>query len=50
MIGALLITLPVVSLPGVAMVFRSFGWRAISATIVGVIAAGLLGATVLSVI
>jgi uncharacterized protein len=47
-IGALLITLPVVSLPGVAMVIRSFGWRAISTTIVGVIAAGLLGATILS--
>jgi uncharacterized membrane protein YraQ (UPF0718 family) len=49
-IGALLITLPVVSLPGIAMVTRSFGWRAIGATIVGVIAAGLVGATVLTVI
>jgi uncharacterized membrane protein YraQ (UPF0718 family) len=49
-IGALLITLPVVSLPGVAMVSRSFGWKAISTTIVAVIAAGLVGATVLSVI
>lgn len=49
-IGALLITLPVVSFPGVAMVIRSFGWRAIGTTVVGVIAAGLLGATVLSVI
>jgi uncharacterized membrane protein YraQ (UPF0718 family) len=47
-LGALLITLPVVSAPGVAMVARSFGWKATAATTLAVIAAGLLGATVLS--
>jgi uncharacterized membrane protein YraQ (UPF0718 family) len=47
-LGALLITLPVVSAPGVAMVARSFGWKATAATTLGVIAAGLVGAMVLS--
>ncbi|WP_082956410.1 permease [Mycobacterium sp. E787] len=47
-LGALLITLPAVSAPGIAMVARSFGWKATAATTVAVIAAGLLGATVLS--
>ncbi|HYH30539.1 MAG TPA: permease [Pseudonocardia sp.] len=47
-IGALLITLPVVSLPGMVMVGRALGWRATAAT--GVLAAvgGLLGAGVLT--
>jgi uncharacterized protein len=47
-LGALLITLPVVSAPGVAMVARSFGWKATAATTLAVIGAGLLGAMVLS--
>lgn len=47
-LGALLITLPVVSAPGVAMVARSFGWKATAATALAVIGAGLLGAMVLS--
>ncbi len=47
-LGALLITLPAVSAPGIAMVARSFGWKATAATTVAVIAAGLVGATVLS--
>jgi uncharacterized protein len=49
-LGALLITLPAVSIPGVAMVARSFGWKVITTTTVVVIAAGLLGATVLSLL
>lgn len=49
-LGALLITLPAVSLPGMAMVVRSFGWRATCATAAVVMAAGLVGAALLSVI
>jgi uncharacterized protein len=49
-LGALLITLPAISVPGVAMVARSFGWKAITTATVVVIAAGLLGASVLSVL
>jgi uncharacterized protein len=49
-LGALLITLPAVFIPGAAMVARSFGWKAITTTTVVVIAAGLLGATVLSLL
>jgi uncharacterized protein len=49
-LGALPITLPAVSVPGAAMVARSFGWRAIATTTVVVIAAGLLGAAVLTVL
>ena len=45
-----MITLPAVSIPGAAMVARSFGWRAIAATTVVVIAAGLVGATVLNLL
>lgn len=47
-LGALLITLPVVSAPGIAMVARGFGWKATAATTLGVIGAGLLGAMVLN--
>jgi len=47
-LGALLITLPAVSAPGIAMVARSFGLRATGATAVMVVAAGVLGAAVLS--
>jgi uncharacterized protein len=49
-LGALLITLPAVSIPGAAMVVRSFGWRAVAVTTLAVIAAGLLGAAVLSLL
>ena len=49
-LGALLITLPAFSIPGAAMVARSFGWRATAVTAVAVMAAGLLGASVLSVL
>jgi len=46
-IGALLVTLPAVSLPGMAMVGRAFGWRVTLATsdvavLGGVLAGGLL--------
>lgn len=47
-LGALLITLPAVSIPGAAMVARSFGWKVTAVTTVVVVAAGLLGAGVLS--
>ncbi|WP_211261414.1 permease [Pseudonocardia acaciae] len=49
-LGALLITLPAVSAPGVAMVARSFGWRATVATTVLVIVAGVLGGAMLSLV
>jgi uncharacterized protein len=49
-LGALLITLPAISVPGVAMVARSFGWKAIGTATVVVVAAGLLGGSVLSVL
>jgi uncharacterized membrane protein YraQ (UPF0718 family) len=49
-LGALLITLPAVSLPGIAMVVRSFGWRATVATTVLVIVAGVVGGSLLSLL
>lgn len=49
-LGALLITLPAVSVPGAAMVARSFGWRVTATATVAVIAAGVLGGTVLSLL
>ena len=49
-LGALLITLPAVSLPGIAMVARSFGRRATCATAAVVVAAGLVGGFVVSVL
>jgi uncharacterized membrane protein YraQ (UPF0718 family) len=49
-IGALLITLPAVSLPGAVMVGRALGWRATAATAAVVTLAGLLGAGVLTVL
>lgn len=49
-IGALLITLPAVSVPGAAMVARTFGWKAVAATTAGVIGAGLVGAAALSLL
>lgn len=45
--GALLITLPAVSLPGIAMVARTFGWRVTAATTAVVIAGGLAAAALL---
>ncbi|WAJ47120.1 hypothetical protein OK015_12120 [Mycobacterium sp. Aquia_216] len=36
--------------PGLAMVARSFGWKAVTTATVVVVAAGLLGASVLSVL
>ncbi|OBI33712.1 permease [Mycobacterium sp. E1386] len=49
-IGALLITLPAVSVPGAAMVARSFGWKTTATATGMVVAAGLLGAAVLSLL
>jgi uncharacterized protein len=49
-LGALLVTLPAVSVPGAAMVVRTFGWRAVAATAAVVVLGGLLGALLLSVL
>jgi uncharacterized protein len=49
-IGALLITLPAVSLPGIAMVGGALGWRTTAATAAMVVAGGLLGAGLLTVL
>lgn len=49
-LGALLITLPAVSLPGAAMVARSFGAKALCATVGTVVVAGLAGAAALSLL
>jgi uncharacterized membrane protein YraQ (UPF0718 family) len=49
-LGALLITLPAVSLPGVAMVVRGFGWKTVTVTAVSMVVAGLLGAAMLTVL
>jgi uncharacterized membrane protein YraQ (UPF0718 family) len=49
-LGALLITLPAVSLPGVAMVARGFGWRTVMVTAAMVVVAGLLGAAMVTVL
>ena len=49
-LGALLMTLPIVSLPGIAMVARSFGWRATCATVAVAGAAGAVGAGFLSAV
>ncbi|WNG85311.1 permease [Mycobacterium sp. ITM-2016-00317] len=49
-LGALLITLPAVSLPGIAMVARSFGWRTTAATAAMIVVAGLAGGALLSVL
>lgn len=47
-LGALLITLPAVSLPGAAMVARSFGWRTLAVTSATVVVAGLAAAAALT--
>ncbi|MGW4442113.1 permease [Streptomyces sp. NPDC004682] len=49
-LGALLITLPAISLPSMAMVGRTFGWRLTTATTVLVVLAGLLGGVLLAVL
>jgi uncharacterized protein len=49
-IGALLVTLPAVSLPGVVMVSRAFGWRATAVTAAVVAAGGVAGAALLTVL
>jgi uncharacterized protein len=49
-IGALLITLPAVSLPGIAMVGRALGWTTTAATAAMVAVGGLLGAGLLMVL
>ncbi|KUI37981.1 permease [Mycobacterium sp. IS-1590] len=49
-LGALLITLPAASLPGIAMVARSFGWRTTYATAAMVVVGGVVGAVCLSVL
>lgn len=48
-VGALLVTLPAVSIPGIVMVGRALGWRATAATGV-VMAGGLAGAAMLSLL
>jgi hypothetical protein len=47
-IGALLLTLPAVSLPGMAMVARAFGWRTTWATAATVAVGGVVAGVVLS--
>ncbi|ORW68029.1 permease [Mycobacterium saskatchewanense] len=49
-IGALLVTLPAVSVPGAVMVARGLGWKATTTAAAAVVAAGLLGAAVLSLV
>jgi uncharacterized membrane protein YraQ (UPF0718 family) len=47
-IGALLLTLPAVSLPGMAMVARAFGWRTTWATAATVAVGGVVAGVVLT--
>ena len=47
-LGALLVTLPAISIPGAAMVGRSLGWRAVAVAVVGMIGMGLLSAAVMA--
>jgi hypothetical protein len=47
-IGALLLTLPAVSLPGMVMVSRAFGWRTTWATAATVAVGGIVAGVVLS--
>ncbi|RZT87258.1 hypothetical protein EV383_4168 [Pseudonocardia sediminis] len=49
-VGALLVTLPAVSIPGIVMVGRALGWRATAATTALVVAGGLAGAGLLTVL
>ncbi|WP_406816158.1 permease [Mycobacterium sp. M23085] len=50
MLGALLITLPAVSIPGAAMVARGLGWKAVAVSTTVVTAAGSVGAIMLSLL
>lgn len=49
-LGALLITLPAVSLPGIAMVDRALDWRTTALTTWMAVVGGLLGAGGLAVL
>jgi uncharacterized protein len=49
-IGALLLTLPAVSLPGMIMIGRSLGWRTTALTAAVVTAGGLLAAALLTML
>ena len=49
-IGALLLTLPAVSVPGAVVVGRALGWRTTLAAGVVVVLGGLLGAVVLTLL
>ena len=49
-IGALLLTLPAVSIPGIAMVGRTFGWRATWATAAVVAGGGVVAGVVLTLL
>lgn len=49
-IGALLVTLPAVSVPGMVMVSRAFGWRSTAITAAVVAAGGVAGAALLTVL
>lgn len=48
MAGALLITLPALSVPSVALVLREMGWRATTAMSLAVLATGIVGGLVLT--
>jgi uncharacterized protein len=48
--GALLITLPAVSIPGAALVVRTLGWKVTAATAGVVVAGGLAGGAVLTLL
>ncbi|MBO0681259.1 permease [Mycolicibacterium sp. S2-37] len=49
-LGALLITLPAVSFPGIAMVVRSLGWKTVGVTAGTIVVAGLAGGAVLTLL
>ncbi|WP_330461540.1 hypothetical protein OIB37_34525 [Streptomyces sp. NBC_00820] len=49
-LGALLITLPAISLPSMVMVARAFGWRTTLGTAALVVLAGVPGGVLLSVL
>ncbi|TCK22390.1 hypothetical protein EV378_6392 [Pseudonocardia endophytica] len=49
-VGALLVTLPAVSIPGIVMVGRAVGWRATAATTGIVVLGGLAGAALLTLL
>jgi uncharacterized membrane protein YraQ (UPF0718 family) len=49
-VGALLVTLPAVSLPGMVMVGRAFGWSTTTLTALVAAAGGLVGALLLAIL